>query len=302
MLKNKRAALIVGAIVFVAVIFLLKTKSEYKSQAALDSGLSYGNIMVKDLLNKDTDLDGVLDWQENLMGTDPTKKETTPGIPDKVAIQKIENANKANAGDTGDDTTANTENLTQTDKFSQELFSTVATLNQAGEMDQTTVDKLTTSLADQIKNAVPKKIFLLSEMKIGKDDSVQAYKNYNTALNNNYTKNPVQGNALAILQEFINDGENVNVEALIKLDPIIKQTGGFMNGMVAISVPPSLAQLHLVVINSLERIVENLNDIQFYETDTIIAMGAASKFEENNNALQDSIKKIVDEMTKKING
>ena len=204
-------------------------------------------------------------------------------MPDNVEVNKI----KETEGKTTE------ENLTQTDKFSRELFATVAALNQAGQMDQNTIDTLGASLSEKIKNPTIRKVYLLSDLKVSTDDSAQAMQKYNTALNAVYEKNKMKGTALDVLQEFINDGQNENVEALKKLDPIIKQTNMVIVGMIAISTSKTLAQAHLDVINALERLAENLNDVELYETDPIVAMGAMSKYEENTTLLDSAVKKLV---------
>lgn len=85
------------------------------------NGLVYQSTTIGELVNKDTDGDGIPDWEEKLWGTDPTKKETTPGIPDGLAIQKLKAAQGIN-----ETTSSGPENLTHTDEFSRELFSTIA--------------------------------------------------------------------------------------------------------------------------------------------------------------------------------
>ena len=105
-------------------------------------------MAIGDLVNKDTDRDGILDWEEPLWGLDPTKTETTPGVPDSSVIKKlkVEQGFSSNTTEGGQDYT---ENLTETDKFSRELFSTIASLNQNGVMDRTTIDKISSSLNEK---------------------------------------------------------------------------------------------------------------------------------------------------------
>ena len=59
------------------------------------------------MINKDTDGDGILDWQENLYGLDPTKKETTPGTPDSTAISKLKALQGDSASKTSEDNKKN---------------------------------------------------------------------------------------------------------------------------------------------------------------------------------------------------
>ena len=104
-------------------------------------------------------------------GLDPTKKENVPGVPDSVTIEKLKAAQEKNNTTNNGAINQSTENLTETDKFSRELFSTIAALSQNGAMDQATIDKISSSLAEHIQNSAPRKVFTLSDIKIIKDDS-----------------------------------------------------------------------------------------------------------------------------------
>ena len=286
LIKNKKFVLVAGAIVFLSIVVFSKIQNSpliNSVEQQNNKSLVYDGLLVSELVNKDTDGDGILDWEEGLYGTDLNKKDTNgDGVSDNVEVNKI----KETEGKTTE------ENLTQTDKFSRELFATVTALNQAGQIDQNTIDTLGASLSEKIKNPIIRKVYLLSDIKISTDDSVQAVQKYSTALNAVYEKNKMKGTAIDVLQEFINDGQNENVEALKKLDPIIKQTNMIVSGMVAISTPKILAQAHLDMINAIERLIENLNDIKLYETDPIVAMGAMSKYEDNTTLLDLAVKKL----------
>ena len=291
---------------FLVALFLLKNESVFKNkgnytnQETNQARLIYGNTTIGDLVSKDTDSDGVPDWEESLWGTDPTKKETAPGIPDSVAIEKLSAKGGPASGGKETGVQQESENLTQTEKFSREFFATVATLSQNGAMDQATADKISDSLAERIQNSTPQKIFTLIDIKISTDNSVQAIKNYNNTLNSIYQKNPLKYTVMDVLQKFIGDGNNVDASALSQLDLIIKQTNRIIDGMVKMSVPQYLALLHLDLINRLQRLVENLNDIKLYDTDTVVALSGISKYDQNTTALESAVNKLINAIDEKL--
>jgi len=290
----------------IVVLFFIKSTTTFKNplnsaQGEQENGLTYSNPTLEESVNKDTDGDGIPDWEESLYGLDPTKKETTPGIPDSVAIEKLKLQQTAGANVQINTVDQTTENLTQTDKFSRELFTTVAAASQNGTMDQTTIDQLSASLADQIQNSVPRKVFLISEIKIVNNDDLKTIKNYLDALIDIQKKYPDKGKVFDILQKFMVDENNVDVSQLIKLDPIIEQTQNIINALIKTNVPQSLALLHLDFINAQERLIENESDIKLFDSDPIVAIGAISKFEENINSLQSTLNAIILGIKQKLN-
>ena len=300
--------------VFLVVLFLIKNATTLKNTVNSlfnnqKSGLSVsGNIPIGNLINKDTDGDGILDWEEPLWGLDPTKKETTPGIPDGTLVNKLklENGKSVETIDpvtgkktiTTDETTP--ENLTQTDKFSKELFSTVATLNQGGTLDQTAVDTITTSLNNQMRNSVQRKVFTISDIKVINDNGIKAIKKYNDTMNSIQKKYPDQGSVISVLQKFIIDENNVDISALAGLDPIIKNTQNIIDEIIKIEVPQSLSQLHLNLLNAGEKLVENISDIKLFDTDPIVTAGAMSKYVDNVTSFQNALSALISSITNKL--
>lgn len=264
-----------------------------------ENGLTLNNLTIEDLVNKDTDGDGILDWEEGLFGTDPTKKETTPGIPDQKAVSKM----RAEQGSDKKTTKTNTgeENLTQTEKFSRELFGTIAAASQSGTMDQASIEALSNSLAEKIKNPVVRKVYLLSDLKIGTSENKEAIKTYGDALDKIQKLYTVNYTVLDVLQKFIVDDNNVDTSVLTQLDPIISQTKKVIDTALKTSVPQSLSILHLNVINSLEKLMENLNDIKLYDTDSIVSFGAISQYQPNADALSVNIANLQNAVAQKLN-
>jgi hypothetical protein len=297
--KYNRVILVVGAITFLVVLFLIKNTTVFQNKG--QAGLTYDNETLADLVNQDTDKDGIPDWEEGLWGTDPTKKETTPGTPDGVAIEKLkikEGTQTSLRTNTGGQ---EVENLTKTDQFSRELFSTVTTLSQNGQLDQATIDKISNSLADHIQNSLPRKVFSLADIKTAKSDTVLDIQKYSDTISNLYEQNSVKYTVLDVLQKFTGDGENVDVSALPMLNPIIDHTNKVIAGMLATGVPQSLVTIHLEVMNEFQKLVENLNDIKLYDTDAVVALGAISTYQINSNALESSLNNLFNLITKKLN-
>lgn len=278
------------AIVFIVALFSIKNKSTFKNEKKQE-GLTYKNEILGNLVNKDTDLDGVLDWEEGLWGTDPTKKDTNgDGTPDSVEIEKLKAEKRANEQTNGINQTP--ENLTETDKFARELFSTTAALNQSGSMDQAMIEKISNSLAEQINNSTSKKVFLISDIKIKNDSKNKTFQDYINALSALERKYPLQGSVLDILAESMKDNSDINSETLNKLDPIIKEIKNIIDEMLVINVPLELAILHLDTINKFQKLKENLSDIKLIDTDIILAIKAVNQHESSLEELQNSVNKL----------
>ena len=285
------------------MLFIIKNISIFKNtetyqRANQENGLIYGDETVEILVNKDTDGDGILDWEEGLWGTDPMKKETTPGTSDSVAIDKLKAEQGKNNQINKESQTP--ENLTKTDQFSRELFATIVTLNQNGQIDQTTIDQLSSSLVEQIQNSVPRKIYAISDIKIIDNDTKEAIQKYSDTLNSIYTKYYTnKKSVMNILQQFITDEENT--EILKELDPIINQTNKIISESLKIQVPRSLSLLHLDLINNSQKLLENISDLRLFDSDIIVAISAIGQYEKNASALATSASRLIETIKQKLN-
>lgn len=239
------------------------------------------------------------DWEEALWGLDPANRETTPGVPDITTVTKLKTEQGQNYSTEGG-VSMSEENLTETDKFSRELFSTVAALNQSGVLDQSAVDKISDSLVSRIQNSPQKKIFTISSIQTT-GNTVTEIKKYSDDLNNTYRLYPISGNVISVLEKFIIDKNNVDATVLSELDPIIKQTEIRINVMLKIPVPESLAYFHLEFLNSGQKIIENLKNIQLYDSDPMLSLGGVSQYHENVLIFATAIQKLNRAINKELN-
>lgn len=280
------------AVVFVVVLFLSKNETVYKN-AYQENGLVYnGNEKVGDLVSRDTDLDGVSDWQEGLFGTDPTKKDTNDdGVPDNVEIARMSGQMPQN-GELNLNNLQTEENLTETDQLSREIFSTIATLTQTGVIDQATIDKLSESLSSKMQSSDLEKVFTVKDLKVLDTDTLVDMKNYNNTLNNIFTKYRGGTTVIDVLDKFIIDEDNTDESALLELDQIFRQLNGLIGEASKVNVPASMVPFHLDVLNSLQKVMVNVNGIKFYNTDVLIAISAISQYSENAVAVEKAIMRL----------
>lgn len=291
--------MIVSAIVFIVTLFLIKNTNIFRKTVNTmpnEQGELVYSGTVSELIYNDTDGDGIIDWKESLYGLDPTKKETTPGTPDDVALSKMIGQENGISPETEE----STENLTTTDKFSREFFSTVAALSQGGAVDQTTVEQISGSLVDKISNSAPRKIYTLLDIKMTNDNTIPAIQKYKDTITNIYTKYSTQSRVEEVLAKFLGDGTTVNESALKELDPSIKYLKEIIDSWVKMSVPSDLAQQHLAAINGMERLLENVSDMQLYASDPILTMGAIKNYLKNVSSLQSALDARADAVNQKL--
>ena len=304
--KYKRVIWIICAILLVVLLVFIRDGKIFNFVSNLfhkpndNSGLTYdSNTTVSDWINKDSDGDGIPDWEERLWGTDPNNPETIPGVPDAQTIQQMKEKMGADSTNTGTPVSTSG-SLTKTDQFSRDFMATVSTLSENGTLDQATIDKLSSSLSDEIQNTTQQKVYTLADLKITNDNSINAVKKYSTAIDNLYPKNPVKYTVINVLNEFSPDGNNVYPEKLSELNPIIKQENDLLVGTLKAQVPQSLALLDLNFINKLETLLENLNSITMYNTDPILSLSGIGKYNQSSTDLATATQALTDAINQKL--
>ncbi len=137
-LPSKKFVRITGSL----FVFLLITWGVY---AYLSGGKtiftkedSREGMLVQDVINRDTDLDTIPDWEEELWGTDPNKKDSDgDGMSDEVEINARRDALNTDSGDGNPDGKIN-----ETERFAREFFSTVSSLKASGDLNQNSITNL----------------------------------------------------------------------------------------------------------------------------------------------------------------
>ena len=292
--SKKFTKIFISCVVVVLVFFLISniffSKTSFlslnkKSQNSLETK----NITLHSLVIKDTDGDGVADWEESLWGTDPNKIATFDNIPDKEYIKNKRDALKL-PGDSGVDNTG----LSETEKFAQQFFASLAALKQSGQFDSNTIKNMSTTLGENIANPTIIDAYSQNNIKISSDDSTQNQENYYIKAGNLFEtyKNKGVGDELdsvSTIAAIGSSGSNPDLEN--KLNNIANYYQEYAQKMLTISVPESLSSYHLRIINDSNNTGISVRNMAKISIDPIIGLSGVAQYQKYS---EDLIKSVTD--------
>ncbi|KND46892.1 MAG: hypothetical protein AB199_00470 [Parcubacteria bacterium C7867-004] len=255
----------------------------------------FGNILVanaensqellREYASKDTDQDGLLDWQEALYGTDPNEAESfKKGVLDGDAVAqgliqpKVEVAPAPEETDIDSipGTAAAPNSLT--DRFAQALFKQYMT--NRGSTPPTT-DEIVSFVEAGVQNlsetsAAPD-TYSAKDVKRSGETGASAARAYAIAAEQAFAENtvPSDQNELVYFGRAIK-GDN---ESLKKLKDVAKAYENIANALIKIPVPDEIAQSHLAIVNALIHMGEMSEDMSTMNEDPIRALMGIALYE-----------------------
>lgn len=249
-------------------------------------------LVVQDITLKDTDGDGVVDWEERLWGTDPNKSDTDgDGTPDGVEVEAMRGTN-----DTEDGKSPNKEpgEINQTEQFARESMSTIIALNDSGALDAKTNTEISNKMYEFIENLHEVPQITRNDIKLSTNSraDVGGYVGtLATILNKNMPKNDT---AIYIVGKAI---QNNDFRDIKKLDPIQLGYKNTAEKLKATPVPPQFMEAHINFINALTAVSVGVNALQKVESDPVVALSAILKLDKSYDAMNrslSSLKNIID--------
>lgn len=184
---------------------------------------------------KDSDGDGVPDWEENLNGTDPHKKDTST-----TTLAKSD--------------AASTEPQTMTAQFAKQFFGEYIAKN-SGDTPMTDSEKqsfLQKSLQKIYTSSPVEKVLTDKDISIGAQSDVETLRAYGNAVADILNRYPVKSDNEAIILKRALDSDSE--EELKKLDPIVLSYQKTIADLRAQPVPQPLIQEHLNLLNALSNV------------------------------------------------
>ena len=291
--SKKFVLLILAGLLITGTGFLIFAPTKKSENIKQETSLNQPVIVEE--IAKDSDADGLQDWEEALWKTDPNNPDTDgDGVFDGQEIKENRNPLLAGDGKTDKIESPNQEKspaeqaiqlpTTLTEALGQEFFSEYLRLKQAsnGELSEIEKTELVNSLMSGL-NSFEKKTsdYLESDIKIAPNDDEKTIKEYgnNLALIIKKYFDPLPESELAVLRQALDSGNESNLK---KLEPLANAYRNTANEMLSLTTPQSFSEFHLALINHFIDIGRNIDDMQTIFRDSVRTLLALKQHEKNS--------------------
>ena len=268
---------------FIGLVFLVV--SEFKNPATNKEANAKNNLLVQKEtgpFSKDSDEDGLYDWEELLLGTDMASADTDKnGISDGLQYkteklypevepppdlleQFLNFESRVSASGSG-------ESLNLTNSIAEEAAFRYGTSGQEGELDEKTFNQLTTALASDFSRFLPQDKYGPTNVAITKGRSTETINAYVASATLILQSEPIiyGEDPLQLINNFLQNGDPESKEKLATLGTSYV---AITEGLSKLTVPETFLKTHLELLNSSNHIAQALKNMSVAEHDPVRAI------------------------------
>lgn len=236
---------------------------------------------------KDTDSDGLPDWQETLYGTDPNNPDSNgDGVNDGEAVRAGTLTPQSLSQITAD-TSLSADDIpgptaapgSITDQFARLFLERFAAAGGGGEMtieqQQVLVNDLLAEFGERAESLLLSTYSRVS-VRTSPEVSVAAYTDAVALI---IIENDVAegaGEPIPLMEAYLVNGDESAKE---KLSRLAQAYEAIATGLLQTPVPPELAEEHLLLVQSFDTLARATTAVTNYEQDPLAVMGALSLYQ-----------------------
>jgi len=286
-LPSKKFATI-ALFVFTTVIIISSVK-DLISFLRQDGGIGRSKIQVvetvEEKIQKDSNDNGIPDWEEYLWGLNPNKKG--PENKEFILNKKKELTQKGQITPIDD-----SDEITENELLSRQFFATIVALQQTGELDSESINSISEAIGQSIEVSSLSDIYTESMLTKSKEKDIKkANDDYMTAFTGlvaKYQDQDMGGELTLISQGIINNDPTI----MDMLRKIALSYRSFGKDLIEIPVPTSISIVHLNLANNYEKVAQSIEGLSKSDSDPIIGMRSIILYKKYTDALVSDINKI----------
>lgn len=251
------------ATLIVALVLLAQTSWVRGIFGRKEKGLSIDpNQTIRQVVGKDSNGNGISDWEEQLWGLDPTKL-TTDGVANKSIIEQKRRSLQTNE-DGGP--------LNETDRLARELFSVTTALSQGGA--GRTLSQVGGSIGENMPEPQTAPHYSREDLRLV-TTSGRALITYRRGLEKALASYSA---TLPEIEVVIQTLETGNTDQLDALNKTIAFYQSLNSQLISLSVPRSVAQYHLDMVNSTYGLAEAFKKMKVLDDNGIQALVGLAEY------------------------
>ncbi|TSC54740.1 MAG: hypothetical protein LiPW30_206 [Parcubacteria group bacterium LiPW_30] len=258
---------------------IINTTEEEQSVLVINGGADSSSVA--DLINKDSDKDGLKDWEEALYGTDPEKQDSNDnGITDSIEVRKQ-----------NDSKVPTKENINTTDQFGQQFFVAVSALKNTGQLSAQSIKNATETIYSNVKQEKISPSYTMNDISVLKnasDAEILAYGKTLGAVIQKYSKYNL-GQELPLISTALETGDKTLPKKLI---PYIDAYTNITKETLKIPVPDKIATIHLDLINSYKGTADSLKIAGKIFEDPLLSMQGINQYLSFSNKIIETAKTL----------
>lgn len=236
------------------------------------SNKSSASIKISELVIKDSNKNGIADWEESLWGLDPTKN----GTDNKTFILAKKQELNRESGDTQS-------TLSKNDKLAREFFALITSLQQSGTLNDETIGAIGDAIGKQATATDIPDTYGAESIKTLSTTpaSIRAYHAAFSKLALSYGNSDI-GNELIFISQAIDHNESSAISAAKSVARAYKS---FAQELVAIPVPKSLIPIILPLANNYDKTGTSILEMSSLIDDQFAGMRGIVNYKRYNDAL-----------------
>lgn len=276
-LRTKIGISLLASIVIIGSAFAIQGTDFMSGKAKASPTLSAEKEATKQAFEKDSDNDGLKDWEEALYGTSPLNPDTKGnGLGDAKEVEKEREA-AANATTTPEKTVT----LTATEKFSRELFTKYLEAKRAGqeitpELSEAIAEELVAKGYDQEIPAFDDSVLVTIQT-----NDATFIRNYGNQIGKIVSTPMPEGtsNELLILEQILAKGVPTE-KNMADLNKIQARYQSVHDALVKVRVPTLAKDAHAQLVQGIEVVMNVVSGIKDLESDPVGGYSKISQYED----------------------
>lgn len=232
---------------------------------------------VGEIVDADSNQNGIPDWQERLWGLDPTVLYTN-GVSNKEIIEQKRAA-------LGIPSATSTGPLSDTDRLARDLYSLTMALGQQDRADTQTLQSIAATLSNSVEIKTLANKYTLSDLKTTKTSRV-TLEAYRTALDQTIKKLDISAPGIEVAITAIESGDYAQ---LTTLGSSVTAYTTAAKTLQKITVPIGVANYHLDLINGLAGMAESFVYLQYLDSESVRALSGIALYKNHSQMFESAV-------------